>query len=65
MDIGQKIQKIRLNQNLTQKQLSKMSGVNYSTLTKLEAGFIKKPSLEVVSLLAKALEITIEELQNE
>lgn len=36
--IGQSIQQMRLNRNLTQKQLAKMSGVNRVTISRFEGG---------------------------
>lgn len=47
---------------LTQEQLSRESGVNYTTLTKIESGVIKNPSVEIVSKLARALNISLDTL---
>lgn len=61
-DYIQKIKKARDNRGITQKELSKMSGVSYSTLTKLESGVIKSPSFEVIIRITKALDIRLDEL---
>ncbi|MBN2227193.1 MAG: helix-turn-helix transcriptional regulator [candidate division Zixibacteria bacterium] len=37
-EIGQYVRQMRLNRNLTQKQLAKMSGVNRVTISKFEGG---------------------------
>ena len=37
-EIGQSIQQMRLNRNLTQQQLADMSGVNRVTISRLEGG---------------------------
>jgi len=41
---------------------AKKSGVKYTTLTKIESGVIKKPSVLVMAKIAKALGVYIEEL---
>lgn len=61
-DIIQAIKLKREERGLTQKELAKVSGVSYSTLTKLEAGFIKNPSIEIMAKLAKELGISIDRL---
>lgn len=63
-DIGKTIKQIREERNLSQRELSKMSGVTYSALTKIETGIIRSPRIEVIAKLAQALEITIDELVN-
>lgn len=52
----------RKNQGMTQKQLAKVSGVSYSTLTKLEQGAIESPSITLVSDLASALGCGMQDL---
>jgi len=62
IDLPRKIKRIREEKEITQKELAKMSGVSYSTLTKLETGVIKNPSFEVVLRIIKALEIDLSDL---
>jgi transcriptional regulator with XRE-family HTH domain len=45
-----------------QKDFAKKSGVKYTTLTKIESGVIKKPSVLVMAKIAKALGVSIDEL---
>ena len=52
----------RKDQGMTQKQLAKVSGVSYSTLTKLEQGAIESPSITLVSDLANALGCGVQDL---
>lgn len=62
MDLSEALKSTRESQNLTQKELSKMSGVSYSTITKLETGVITNPSFFLVVKICQALEITTDNL---
>ncbi|MEX2410241.1 MAG: helix-turn-helix transcriptional regulator [Candidatus Paceibacterota bacterium] len=60
--LGQKIKKLRQKLGLSQDDFARKADVPYTTLTKVETGVIKKPSVFVVSKIAKALNVDIEEL---
>ncbi len=60
--LGQKIKKLRQKLGLSQDDFARKVDVPYTTLTKVETGVIKKPSVFVVSKIAKALNVDIEEL---
>jgi len=60
--LGKALQARRLERKLTQEQLAQRAGVPYTTLTKLESGVIKNPSVQAVSKLARALEISLDSL---
>lgn len=60
--LGKNIQRIRLEKKMTQDELSRRADVPYTTLTKVEIGFIKSPSVFVVAKIAKTLNVTVEEL---
>ena len=60
--LGQKIKKLRQKLGLSQDEFARKADVPYTTLTKVETGVIKKPSVFVVSKIAKALNVDIEEL---
>ncbi len=60
--LGQKIKKLRTKLGLSQDDFARKADVPYTTLTKVETGVIKKPSVFVVSKIAKALGVGIEEL---
>ena len=60
--LGQKIKKLRLKLGLSQDDFARKADVPYTTLTKIETGVIKKPSVFVVSKISKALSVDIEEL---
>jgi len=62
MYLSEALKTVRENQNLTQKELAKMSGVSYSTITKLETGVITNPSFFLIVKICQALEITTDNL---
>ncbi|PID52046.1 MAG: hypothetical protein CR972_04040 [Candidatus Moraniibacteriota bacterium] len=62
IEIGKNIKKYRNKQELSQEDFAKKSGVKYTTLTKIESGVIKKPSVLVMAQIAKALGVQIEDL---
>lgn len=55
------LQKIRWDKNLSQKQLSLKSGVPQSVISSVENG-LTTPSLTTALRLAKALEISVEDI---
>lgn len=60
--LGKKIRELRLKNNLSQDELARRADVPYTTLTKIEVGVIKKPSVFVVAKIAKALGISLDKL---
>jgi transcriptional regulator with XRE-family HTH domain len=56
------IKDIREKQGLTQVQLAEKSGIKQNTISDLETGNIKSPSLDTAVKLARALGVAIEEL---
>ena len=61
-NIGENIKKRRTKLGLSQEDFAQKSGVKYKTLTKIESGVIKTPSVFMVEKIAKALDVSIEEL---
>ncbi len=60
--LGRKIKALRLKLELSQDEFARKADIPYTTLTKIETGVIKKPSVFVVAKIAKALNITVDEL---
>lgn len=60
--IGENIKKYRTKLGITQDDLVRKSGVKHTTLTKIEGNFVKKPSVQMIAKIAKALGVSIEEL---
>lgn len=57
-----KIREERESQHITQRHLALISGVSYSTITKIETGKTKNPAFLQVVMLCKALNISIDDL---
>ncbi|WP_031515665.1 helix-turn-helix domain-containing protein [Desulfofalx alkaliphila] len=63
--IGQNIKKLRIKNQLTQQEFSKLIGISCSYLTKIEApNCDKKFSLELLIVISDKLNIDIKELFN-
>lgn len=60
--LGIKIKALRHKANLSQDELARKSDVAYTTLTKIETGVIKSPSVFVVEKIAKTLSVSIDDL---
>lgn len=61
-NLGQKIQKLRKEKGMSQDELARKADIPYTTLTKIEIGVIKKPSVFAVAKIAEALEMSLDEL---
>jgi len=57
--LGKKIKSLRIKLELSQDKFARKADVPYTTLTKIETGVIKKPSVFVMAKIAKALNITL------
>ena len=60
--IGDNVKTIRKKKGFTQDALARKADIPYTTLTKLESNVVKKPSVQTVAKIARALEVDIEEL---
>lgn len=60
--LSENIKRLRKEWGLTQEELARKADISYTSLTKIEIGVIKEPSVYVVSKIAKAFNVTIESL---
>ena len=60
--IGQNVRKLRKKKGLSQEKLARMADISLNALTKIESGFAKKPTIQTAVKLAKALEVSLDEL---
>lgn len=60
--LGKRLQSARKQGGLTQQQLCQRAGISYSTLTKIERGAIKAPSIFTIQSIASALNVGLDEL---
>lgn len=54
--------KFRQKKKLTQDRLARLADIPYTTITKIETGVIKQPSVQAVAKIAKALDVSLDEL---
>jgi len=60
--LGRRLQAVRVQAGLTQQALCHKAGLSYSTLTKIERGAIKSPSIFTIQGIANALGVSLDEL---
>jgi HAD superfamily hydrolase (TIGR01509 family) len=60
--LGKRLQGARQAAGLTQQQLCQRANLSFSTLTKIERGAIKSPSIFTISSIAGALGLSLDEL---
>lgn len=62
---GDKIRQIREGQNLSLRELERITGLRYSFIANIERGIVKDPRISTVIKLSRGLGISIDELVNE
>lgn len=62
--IAQNIKKYRKKMGISQDKLSKLAGVTYNTVIKIESGSTTNPRVDTLRLIAKALDVTVDNLLN-
>lgn len=60
--IGKNIKKLRQEKGISQDKLSKMADISLNTVVKLELDQSPNPTLETIQKLAKALDVSIDDL---
>jgi len=63
--LGKHLQKMRRQAGLTQQQLCQKANLSFSTLTKIERGAIKNPSIFTIKAIASAMNLGLDELLGE
>jgi transcriptional regulator with XRE-family HTH domain len=58
--IAKNIRKFRTKKGVSQDTLSKLAGISFNTVTKIEAGDTTNPTIETVNKIAKALDVSID-----
>jgi len=62
--IAQNIKKYRKKKSVSQDKLSKLAGVTYNTIIKIESGATPNPRVGTLNAIAKALDTTVDNLLN-
>lgn len=60
--IAQNIKKYRKKMGISQDKLSKLAGVTYNTIIKIESGATLNPRVDTLRLIARALNVRIDDL---
>lgn len=60
--IGKNIKRLRKEKSISQDKLSKLADISLNTIVKLELDQNPNPTLETLQKVAKAFDITIDEL---
>lgn len=60
--ITKNLRKLREMKGLSQEKLARLSDVANNTIVKIEAGKNQNPTLETLKKIAKALDVSIDEL---
>jgi transcriptional regulator with XRE-family HTH domain len=63
--LADNLKRYRAKIGLSQDQLARKAGITYSTLTKLESGVNQNPKVKTLQQLAKALDVTLNDLMKE
>mgnify|MGYP001576072992 CR=1 FL=1 len=60
--IGNNIREFRKKKGLTQDNLARLANIPYTTLIKIESNVVKRPSVQNIAKIARALDVKIEDL---
>lgn len=60
--IGKNIKTLRQRKKLSQEKLARLTGISLNTLTKIESGFTKSPSIQTIHKISKCLGISLDNL---
>jgi transcriptional regulator with XRE-family HTH domain len=60
--LAKKIRELRLKKGLSQEKLARLADVSFNTIVKIESGESKNPTFSTMAGIAKALDISLDEL---
>jgi len=63
-NITKNLRKLRKAKGLSQEKLARMADVANNTIIKIEAGKNQNPTLDTLKKMAKALDVSVDELIN-
>ena len=63
-NLAKNVKRLREAKGLSQEKLARLADVANNTLIKMETGENKNPTLETLKRVAKALEVSVDELIN-
>jgi len=60
--IAKNIKKLRKQRGLSQDKLSKLADISHNTIIKIESGAIQSPTMDTAQKIAKALDVSLDDL---
>lgn len=60
--LSKRIKALRNKKGLSQEKLARLADVSFATIVKIESGESKKPTIQTMAGIAKALDISLDEL---
>lgn len=60
--LAKRVKEYRRQKGLTHQKLAEKTGLSFNTITKIEQGIGKSPTLDTLNKLADALNVSIDEL---
>jgi len=63
-NIADNVRKARKKAGLSQDKLAREAGVAYNTVVKIESGENKNPTIDTLRSVAKALDVSVDDLIN-
>lgn len=60
--IAKNIKKLRKQRGLSQDRLSKLADISHNTIIKIESGAIQSPTMNTAHKIAKALDVSLDDL---
>ena len=59
---SKRIRELRERKKMSQERLARLAGVSLNTIVKIESGESKHPTIQTMAGIAKALEVSLEDL---
>jgi len=60
--LAKRIREIRIKKGLSQENLARLANISYNTIVKIESGQSTHPTIQTMAGIARALEISLDEL---
>jgi transcriptional regulator with XRE-family HTH domain len=60
--LAKKIRELRNKKGFSQDRLARLANVSYNTIVKIESGESKNPTFQTMAGIAKALDVSLDEL---
>ena len=63
--LSKRIRELRNKKGLSQEKLARLADVSYNTIVKIESGESKNPTFQTMAGIAKALNVSLDDLAKE